>query len=112
MSGHSPIKEPLILSRNSDYVWRHDKNPNDVSYPTGTTAELVFYDGMDTDANVIAAWDAELVAPSYIQFIVQVAQTNQIPDRTPYQLMVHLPTSASTETQDYPHKTGRVKREN
>jgi len=113
VSGWSPIKEDIVLSRNGDYGWRHTKDASDPAFPTGTTAELVFYEDDSTDAEEIASWPAEAVTTSYIEFIVQSNETDLIEARTTYQLMVHYPAvPPSVHTQDWPWKRGKVKREN
>lgn len=112
MSGWSPIKDDIILSRGADWVHKYTKDQSDPAFPAGTTAEVVITGSSDTDAPVIDTWPAENVTTSSIEFVVQSAKTDLIDARSRYRLLVHYPPMApAVETQDWVWFRGSIKRE-
>lgn len=110
MSGISPINDPLILTWNADYLHRYYKHPSDNPIPVGTTAEIVIVDSQDDDPEIVATWPATTVTPDYVEFWVQVAQTNLIESGLFYRLYLHYPPSGSEQI-DHCWYRGTIKRE-
>lgn len=112
MSGWSPIKDDIILSRGADWVHKFTKDQSDPSFPTGTTAEVIITATADTDAAVIATWPAENVTTSSVQFVIQSTLTDAVEARSRYRLLVHYPpVPPAAETQDFVWFRGSIKRE-
>lgn len=112
MSGYSPIKDDLTLTRDADWTHRYDKDRSDPAFPAGTTAEVVITKDDKITSPVIATWPAETVSAGYIEFWVQSDETNAIPARYHYRLMVHYPPVAPiTDLNDFCWYRGNVKRE-
>lgn len=112
MSGWSPIKDDIILTRGADWIHKFTKDQSDPPFPSGTSAEVVLTESSDTDAPVLASWPAENVSPSSIEFVVQSEQTDMVEARTRYRLLVHYPpVPPSTVTQDWVWFRGAIKRE-
>jgi hypothetical protein len=107
-----PIKEELVLTRDSDYVRTRRKHPRDPQFPPGTTAEIVITRTNATDSEEIARWPAADVTAEAISFWVQSEETNQIPAFTSWRLMVRYPPVADgAEAQDWCWYRGTVKRD-
>lgn len=112
MSGYSPIKETLVLTRGADYVHRFQKAAADPDFPEGTTAEIVITRGTSMSAPVLATWPVYDVNPDALEFWVQTVETDAIPDRVNWRLLVHYPAqSPESEVQDFCWMRGTVKRE-
>lgn len=114
MSGYSPVRDALVLSRGADFVHTYRKHPDDPVFPTGTTAEIVITRNNRTDSDVLATWPAEDVSEDAISFWVQTTETDVIPERpTPaWRLIVHYPAPpGASEAQDFVWFRGNVKRE-
>lgn len=110
MSGFSPIKEDIVLTRDADFVHRYQVS--DQLLPVGTSAEIVITKDAGDRSPVLATWPAETVTPEYIDFWVDFEETNLIAARRHYRLMVHYSAVApSTEVQDFCWYRGNVKRE-
>lgn len=112
MAGYSPVRENLILTRDADFVHIYRRHQSDPEFPPGTTAEIVITRNNRSDSEVLATWPAENVSEDDVSFWVQVADTNPIPDRASWRLLVHYPPmSADAELQDFCWFRGSVKRE-
>ncbi|WP_280465226.1 DUF7264 domain-containing protein [Nocardia brasiliensis] len=82
--GNEPIVETLFLVKGQDFI--HEILPpvgEDV--PTGTTAELIFYDAVDAE---IATWDAS-VTPTSISWDVASALADTINIPAYFRIYVH-----------------------
>lgn len=112
MAGYTPVRENLILSRGADFVHIYRKHQSDPEFPAGTTGEIVITSNNRTDSDVLATWPAEDVSADEISFWVQVPDTDAIPDRASYRLLVHYPPQAGgSEFQDFAWYRGSIKRE-
>ncbi len=112
MSGYSPIREALVLTRGADYIHRFQKSPTDPEFPAGTTAEIIITRGNSMTSPVLASWQAYDVTADAIEFWIQVPETDAIPDRSNWRLIVHYPSPApDAEVQDFAWYRGPVKRE-
>lgn len=112
MAGNEPIDDPIILTRDADFVHRYERDPADPPFPDGTTAEIVLTKTQDLTSPVLATWPAYDVTADHIDFWVQSEQTNAITERAArYRLMVvYPPTMGGAETQDWCWYRGPVKR--
>lgn len=112
MAGYSPVRENLILSRGADFVHMYRKHLSDPDFPAGTTAEIIITENNRSDSDVLATWPAENVSEDEVSFWVQNPDTDVIPDRASYRLLVHYPPmSAEAELQDFAWYRGSIKRE-
>lgn len=112
MSGYSPVRDVLVLSRGADFVHTYRKHPDDPAFPVGTTAEIVITRNNRTDSPILATWPAEDVSEDEISFWVQITETDVVPERTSWRLVVHYPSPpGATEVQDFVWYRGNVKRE-
>lgn len=110
MSGFSPIKEDIVLTRDADFVHRYQVS--DQLLPAGTSAEIVITKNDRDNSPVIATWTSETVTPEFIEFWVHQEDTNPIAARSHYRLMVHYPPVApSNDVQDFCWFRGNIKRE-
>ncbi|MFC8182388.1 hypothetical protein ACFULT_26250 [Rhodococcus sp. NPDC057297] len=111
MSGYEPIQEDMTLSRAADWTHRYEKAKTDPVFPAGTTARVEITRDDKMTSPVLETWDAESVTGTYIEFWVQSNDTDQIPARYHYRLMVRYPPAAPiTDTYDFCWYRGNVKR--
>lgn len=106
------MRDNLILSRGADFVHIYRRHPSDPEFPAGTTAEIVVTRTNRSDAEILATWPAEDVSSEEISFWVQNTDTDMIPERTAWRLLVHYPPAVDgAELQDFCWYRGTVKRE-
>ncbi len=112
MAGFAPNREDIELTRGSDFVHIYRKDAKDPEFPDGTTAEIIITKDSKVSSPVIASWPAEDVSGEEIAFWVQNTNTDTIPDRVAYRLMVHYPPVVEgAEIQDTCWFRGNVRRE-
>lgn len=89
--GYQPTKKPLILSLGADFG--HILTPKTGTYPAGTTSRIV----ITNDAGAtLATWTAT-VSTTQIEYAVQAAETDAIPDRSKYRLYIVYPGSPAAD---------------
>lgn len=96
MAGNSPIRDSLILTRGADFVARYGVNASDPDIPAGTTARIEITATDSTTAPILATWAAVDVQPRFIDFRVEESETDEIPERYRYRLMVAIPDAPYT----------------
>lgn len=94
MSGKSPVQDPMILTRDADFVHTYPA-VSDV-LPAGTTARIVITKTAGLDSPVLATWPAVEVTESEIVFRVQQTDTNLIAAGSRYRMLVTYPAVNGT----------------
>ena len=107
MAGNEPIKDTLILTRGADFVAAFAKHPSDPEIGAGTTARIEITETADTDAPILHTWNATSVSGDRIEFRIESEQTDDIPDRMRFRLMVRY---ADTPALDHCWRYGSIKR--
>lgn len=108
MAGNKPIEDTLILTRGADFVAAFAKHPSDPEIGAGTTARIEITETSATDAPILHTWNATAVTGDRIEFRVESEDTDIVPARMRFRLMVRF--ADTPEALDHCWRYGVIER--
>lgn len=106
--GFKPTKDKIYLSWKGDLLQEYEP-VSEGTYPEGTTARIEVY-ADDTGDVILKTWNGVLNPErTMIQFFVQHADTDDVPDDSPYHMYQSYPYGV--EDADFLRYFGRVSRQ-